>query len=272
MIRRLARDIRIVRQVPRAIQSAAMHATATLLAYVATVFVVAGWVKGVTGMGLPTVAMALLAMVLPSPVAAALLVVPSLVTNLWQMVDGPALPKLLRRLWPLLACTAVATLASARLLASLETSWSGAALGVALIVYATFAVAAPRFHVPERAERWLAPPTGLCTGLVTGATGVFVFPAVPYLQSLRLPPDAFVQALGLAFTVSTLALALGLFAHGAFAPSHALLSLATLPPALAGLWLGQRLRRRIAPARFRRWTLATLSLLGLHLSTRPLFG
>ena len=48
------------------------------------IFLLAGLVKGVIGMGLPTVAMGLLALVLPPAEAAAIVVVPSLVTNVWQ--------------------------------------------------------------------------------------------------------------------------------------------------------------------------------------------
>ncbi|MEA2541846.1 MAG: uncharacterized protein QOH35_3212, partial [Acidobacteriaceae bacterium] len=60
------------------------------------------------------------------------------------------------------------------------------------------------------------PIIGIVTGAVTGATGVFVIPATPYLQSLGLQKDELVQALGLSFTVSTVALAGGLLANGAF--------------------------------------------------------
>ena len=51
------------------------------VAVIAFTFLVAGLVKGVVGMGLPTVAMGLLGLVMPPVQAAALLVVPSLVTT-----------------------------------------------------------------------------------------------------------------------------------------------------------------------------------------------
>jgi uncharacterized membrane protein YfcA len=71
------------------------------LAAVALTFVFAGFVKGVIGLGLPTVAMGLLAIVMPPAQAAALLVVPSFLTNVWQAM-GPELAPLIRRLWPML--------------------------------------------------------------------------------------------------------------------------------------------------------------------------
>ena len=124
--------------------------------------------------------------------------------------------------------------------------------------------------MPAGVERWLSPLIGGLTGLVTGATGVFVIPAVPYLQALGLSCDDLVQALGLSFTVSTVVLAVGLGAHGAFAGQTLGLSLAALAPALVGMWAGQKLRSRISPAAFRRVFLAFLLVLGAQMVVRPL--
>ena len=104
--------------------------------------------------------------------------------------------------------------------------------------------------------------------LVTALTGVFVLPAVPYLQALRLPPEDLVQALGLSFTVSTLALAVALAAEGQFRAPHLGASLLGLAAAIAGMWLGQILRARMHPATFRLWFLFGLMGLGAHLMLR----
>src|SRR3546814_5359652 len=72
-----------------------------LLPAVAAVFLLAGVVKGVVGLGLPTISMALLALFMPPAPAAALLVVPSLITNLWQARPIHTLAPLLRRIGPL---------------------------------------------------------------------------------------------------------------------------------------------------------------------------
>jgi uncharacterized membrane protein YfcA len=64
---------------------------------VSAVFLLAGAVKGMTGMGLPTVAMGALGAVMPPVVAASLLVVPSFVTNVWQLFAGPSFTGLASR-------------------------------------------------------------------------------------------------------------------------------------------------------------------------------
>jgi uncharacterized membrane protein YfcA len=106
---------------------------------------------------------------------------------------------------------------------------------------------------------------------VTGATGVFVIPAVPYLQALGLSKDDLVQALGLSFTVSTIALTIGLGAHGVFQADRLWLSALAVLPALAGMWAGQRVRGRISPAAFRRGFLICLLLLGCEMASRSLW-
>ncbi|GHC57135.1 membrane protein [Alcaligenes pakistanensis] len=246
-----------------------MHESLFLLSLISLIFLVAGMVKGITGMGLPTVAMSLLGMLMSPASAAALLVIPSFVTNVWQCFSGPAIGSLLRRLWPLIVTIVVGTLWGSSLLANTAPQLSGMALGIALLIYAGYALLAPALTIPPRLEPWLSPLIGLVTGIVTGITGVFVMPAVPYLQALNLDKDELVQALGLSFTVSTLALAGGLFMHDVFRLNQLGMSTLVILPSLLGMWLGQKIRVHISPRRFKQCLLLFLAVLGLQLIIRP---
>jgi uncharacterized protein len=228
-------------------------------------FFLAGMVKGVTGMGLPTVAMGVLGALMAPVTAAALLIVPSFVTNVWQLATGPSFTALIRRLWPMMLGIVLGTIGGSFILADGNTRWTTAGLGCALVAYAGFTLLARQLSVPNHWERWLSPLVGLTTGIVTGSTGVFVIPAVPYLQALGLRKDDLIQALGLSFTVSTIALAVGLGWRGAFQLDGLALSSLAIVPALAGMWLGQAVRRRVSPETFRRWFLIGLLLLGAEL-------
>lgn len=234
------------------------------------VFVLAGFTKGIIGLGLPTIAMGLLAVVLPPAEAAALLILPSLVTNVWQMLDGPYLGRLLRRLWPLNVGVCLGTWLGAALLAGIGGRHGGLALGLALIAYGLTGLAALRLVVPRTAEPVLGPITGALTGGITAATGVFVIPAVPYLQAIGLHKDELVQALGLSFTVSTLALAVALAGVDAFAPGLVLPSLLAVVVSLAGMRLGQAVRARLRPQAFRLCFFFGLLALGAYLALRGL--
>lgn len=235
--------------------------------YIFLVFLLAGTVKGISGMGLPTVGVGLLSLILPPGEAAALIVAPSLATNLWQGVTGPALKPLARRLWPLFAGIGLGTAVGAAL--PIGSPGALAALGAVLALYGGLGLW-PKLRpaAPARAEPLLKPVIGALTGAVAAVTGVFVIPAVPFLGALGLERDALVQALGLSFSVSTLALAALLAARGGFDGGVGLASLLALAPAILGMALGARLRRALPPEAFRRVFFGGLAALGLHLLLR----
>ena len=104
------------------------------------------------------------------------------------------------------------------------------------------------------------------TGIITAATGVFVIPAVPYLQAIGLEKDQLVQALGLSFTVSTLALAANIARAGALNVCILRTPLGALAATAGGMWVGRHLRSRLQPPVFRRWFFMGLQALGLYLS------
>lgn len=234
-------------------------------------FLLAGLVKGVVGLGLPTIAVGLLGMVMMPMQAAALLVIPSMVTNIWQLCDGRSPLPMTRRLWPLLVGIVIGTLVTSFYLQGQSLPNATRWLGLALILYAILGLASVRFSVRPGHEGWLAPLIGVITGAITAVTGVFVIPAVPYLQAIGLEKDALVQALGLSFSVSTLALALSLGHHGELLQPAVLgISALALLPALLGMAGGQWLRRRISPELFKRWFFIGLLLLGTELALRGL--
>src|SRR5262249_9500124 len=124
------------------------------------------------------------------------------------------------------------------------------ALGVALALYGLTGLAPLRLDLPARHEPWLGPLAGAATGAITAMTGVFVIPAGPYLQALRLAPAALVPSPGLSFTVSTVALAIALAGDGQFRWPNLQASLIALAAALAGMLLGQAVRARLHPKTF----------------------
>jgi uncharacterized membrane protein YfcA len=201
---------------------------------------------------------------MPPAEAAALLLLPSLVTNVWQLLAGPRFGAILRRLWPMMLGVIAGTLAGSGVIASPAAHAATAGLGAALLLYGTVGLTRPLLRMPPDAEPLTGPLVGAVTGLVTGATGVFVIPAVPYLGSLGLERDDLVQALGLSFTVSTFALAVGLVLHGALPLAATGASLLALLPALAGMALGGWLRARVRPEAFRRCFFVGLLVLLCH--------
>lgn len=239
-----------------------------LILFIAATFGLAGFVKGVIGLGLPTIAVGVLGVVMAPAQAAALLAVPNLVTNGWQLATGPSLRRSVLRLWPMLAGICVGTWAGAGLIEQQKNGSATFWLGIALVLYGLLGLKAAKLRVPTGAERWVGPLVGVATGIATAATGVFVLPAVPYLQALGLDKDELVQALGLSFLVSTLALSVGLLGAGVLDARVALQSGLALLPALAGMAAGTAVRARISAASFKLYFFAGLLALGGYLVLR----
>jgi uncharacterized protein len=185
----------------------------TLLA-VALIFILAGFVKGVAGLGLPTIAIALMAVFIGLREGIALMVVPTIATNVWQALAGGQFIALTRRFWSLLLAAALGAWVGAGILARTDAMLLAAMLGVLLCVYAAVGLTRPLVPPPGRAEPWLSPVIGATGGLIGGMTGSYAVPGVLYLQALGLPRNALVQALGITFLMFTLALGTSLSLHG----------------------------------------------------------
>lgn len=231
----------------------------------------AGTVKGVVGLGLPAVSIGLLGLVMPPAEAVALVMVPAFVTNIWQAWAGPHLGRLTLRLWPLLASVVAGTVLGlwTGFLTTDRGGTASAAIGAVLVVYGALGLARLRPAVGPHREGLLAPVMGTISGLIASFTGVVMVPAVPFMEALGLERDELVQGIGLFFTVSSLALLLGLAHAGVMRAPVAALSLASLIPAGAGMVIGQWIRRRIRPEAFRTVFLVGLIGLGGHLLLRP---
>jgi uncharacterized protein len=244
--------------------------TAGHWAAAAAVFLLAGVIKGVIGLGLPTVSMALLALWMQPVRAAALLIVPSLVTNIWQTGPRASFGAVLRRIGGMQAGIVVGTLGGALWLGAPGGAWASVALGVALVAYALWGLTGRQLHAPPAHEWWLGPLVGVATGLVTAVTGVFAIPAVPYLQALGFQRDSLIQAMGISFTTSTIVLGIGLAGNGGYPMAAVGSSVAMLVPAIGGMVIGTWLRQKLPVAVFKRCFLIGLALLGGYMTVRAI--
>jgi uncharacterized membrane protein YfcA len=238
---------------------------ASVLAAVGGTFLLAGAVKGVIGLGLPTVSLALLTVAFDLPSAMALLLVPSFVTNLWQAAVGGNARRILARLWPFLVMATLMVWTGAAALTRVRLSLLTALLGVLLATYSIVNLGGVRLAIPQRHERWAGVLVGSANGVLTGMTGSFVVPGVMFLQAIGLPRDMFIQAMGMLFTASTLALAAALQNAQFLTRELGALSCAAVLPAIVGMLVGQRVRRQLSEPVFRKVFFIALLLLGLYI-------
>jgi uncharacterized protein len=237
-----------------------------LLLLIAAAFLLAGFIKGVIGLGLPTVAMGLLAVTMPPSHALAIVIVPAVVTNIWQTFVGPYLRDIIRRLWPLMVGTVIGIWLNSGMLTGPYARYGGIVLGILLVIYAAIGLSKFSFTVAPKDEKWIGGIVGVITGVVSATTGVQVIPSMPFMQAIGMEKDELVQALGVFFTVATLALAFNLTAAGLLTAATARPGAVAMAAAFAGMFIGQAVRSRMDPETFRRWFLIAMIFLGIYLA------
>jgi uncharacterized membrane protein YfcA len=242
------------------------------LLLIAAAFLLAGFVKGVIGLGLPTVSMGLLAVTMPPSRALAIVIVPAVITTIWQTFVGPYLRDIVRRLWPLMAGTVIGIWLNAGMLAGPYARYGTVVLGVLLVIYAITGLSKLSFSVAPRDEKWIGGIVGVMTGVVSAATGVQVIPSMPFMQALGMEKDELVQALGVFFTVATISLAFNLTSAGLLGAATALPGAVAMAAAFAGMFIGQALRARLQAEAFRRWFLIAMILLGAYLAGSAIYN
>jgi len=245
----------------------------SLVALVGAVFLIAGTVKGVVGLGLPSVSIALLTFALGPDPAVVLMLMPSLVTNLYQAAVGGHFRALVHELRYFFVGAALTLWAGVVWRGTFEPTSLTLLVGGLVMLYAIVGLAVPRWPIPgPRQTRWSHPTLGLATGLMTGLSGLAVLPGVLYIQALQLGRDRQVQCQGLLFTLTTVGLLLAFGSRGIATAELLTLSAFGVVPAIAGVWLGSRLRRRLSEQQFRRAVLIALLLLGGYIILRTLVG
>lgn len=228
------------------------------------VFLLAGAVKGLVGLGLPAISIALMSFFLPLPEAIALIALPTIFTNVWQAAVGGNFLAIVRRQWPLIVPLGVVLYLTVWLIGQKGPGWAFLVLGAVLIVYGSLGLLRIRLTIHADLEKPLAPVIGVVSGFVAGLVGVPIIPLMPYLQGLDIKPSELVQTLGVVLCATSLTLTASLLLFGMLDGPRAIVSAAAVLPALGGMWVGQRVRSRLSVEQFRLAVFWALLLTGLY--------
>src|SRR5215475_5814034 len=170
------------------------------------VFLLARTVKGLVGLGLPTITIALTSLVLPLTEAVALIALPTIITNIWQAAMGGRFWIIVRRQAPLIVPLMIALYLTMWLVGQEGPDWAFLVLAAVLVLYSALGLLRIRLHILADLERLLAPVIGVVSGFVAGIVGVPVVPLMPYLQGLDIKPSELVQTLGVVLCATSLTL------------------------------------------------------------------
>lgn len=247
--------------------TAAMPTDPFTLAGVFAITLFAGFVKGAVGFAMPMIMISALGSFLPHKIALAMLILPTLVTNLIQAFRGgrTAVWTTVRTYRWHIGAVVIFLFLSAQFVHVLPVRWMPLVLGLPVLAFALWQLAGLPLAIPLRHRRRAEIGLGVIGGLYGGVSGIWGPPLLIYLVSIGAPKDEAVRVQGVVFLIGALALIPAHLASGVLNASTLPLSAAAAVPATIGLIAGMRAQGRLDQARFRWWTLVLLALTGGNL-------
>ena len=232
-----------------------------------------GFAKGVVGFALPLIAIGVMGSFLPYEVAVAMLIVPTLVSNLSQALRhgvGPAWETFLE-FWRMNLVLMVMIALSAQLVVALPDRLLFGLLGATVAAFGASQLAGWRPRFDMRHRRRIETGVALVGGFFGGLSGVWGPPIVMYLIAARLPKVEMVRAQSLSFLLGSVVLFFAHLKSGVLNPVTLPVSAWLVVPTMAAMFVGYRVHDRLDQEVFRKATLAVLVLTGLNLLRRALF-
>lgn len=244
----------------------------SLIAFASAVLLLAGSVKGFLGLGMPTVALTLLTFQLDARSAVTLILIPMLLSNVWQFWRGPDMVGCAKRHWRYAAILILGVVATIWFSQSAPDRFLRAVLGVFVLLFCFFSWRDMVPLIPPERVRVYEMISAVVAGLVGGLTAAWAPPLAIYLTGLRLERDAFIQALGFLIMAGSVSILAMFIAVGHSSPPDLALSAFLLVPTLIGFSVGEKLRHRTNPESFKGIFLGAFALLGVNLLLGTFWG
>jgi len=240
-----------------------------LVAAVCTAAIICGGViKGTLGVGLPLLAVPVMSLFISSTQAIALVSVPVLVSNIWQVWQEGSLKASLKRFWPLMLTQALMTVGSVYWTLSFSVSELNRVLAFALILAVVLMAFKPSFNIPPEKEPMTSALVGVTSGLLGGASSLMGPIVISYMMSLKLHRDEFVGCISVIYLNAAWPLYLAMWGFGRMSLDDIAYSFLAIIPMFLGLYAGQKIRHHLSEETFRRALLGFLSVVAVMLVFR----
>ncbi len=234
-------------------------------------FFIASFLKGLTGLGFSTLCLGFLAAFIDIKLAIPLVFLPSLSSNIMVMINAGRFIDALKRFWLLFLSALPGLFLGIWFLGNSRNEAPKALLGLVMLLYGIWGLKNGLFELSRQKEKQLTIPIGLISGLINGATGSQIMPIMPYLLSLKMDRDLFVQTINCSFTINTLIMMICLGKMGLITLPVFFVSSVGIFPVALGIFLGSILRKRVTELVYRKMLLILLICLGTSLVMRLLF-
>jgi uncharacterized protein len=229
-----------------------------LLSLGALSMVLGGAVKGTIGVGLPLVVIPLMSLVIPSPQAIGLMVMPVLLSNIWQAYDSGLILQSIKRFAPLLITQAIASIMTVKLTLALSIKQLNTMLAAAVILSVVIMAFKPVLNINAKRESRVSAFMGFASGILGGVSTLTGPVIITYLMALKLSKDEFVSAVSVIYFCGALPLFAAMFWFEKIGIKDLGFSTMALLPMFIGLALGKRMRGKLNEDVFRKLLFAFL--------------
>ncbi|MEM7196907.1 MAG: sulfite exporter TauE/SafE family protein [Pseudomonadota bacterium] len=231
----------------------------------------AGTVKGMIGVGLPIVALAILVYALPPIQAIATIIFPILITNSWQFCQSGGGWDIVKRFRLLLVVFVTTLSITTQMIPQTDPQVILQIIAFVVILYCAVETILKPKTVPSLFwEKVFSVIAGLVAGTTGGLTTSWAPPLSMFLLSLRLEREEWIRTVSLIWFVGAIPLTLSYWHVGIINAQTAPLSLYACVPGLVGIFVGERIRKHINAAIFRKILLLVLFIAALNLLRKSL--
>lgn len=227
---------------------------------------VGSFVKGATGVGLPQIAIPVMATFLGVERAVVIMAIPGIVANTWLLWNYRGHFGATRDLPALLVMGTIGAILGTLLLDTMNENVLALVLAGMIGAYVVIFFKHPDLRIPPRVTRFTAPPVGLAAGVLQGATGISGPLLSTYLHGYRLSREAFIVSLTTMFQVYSVVQTITLASIGLYTSRLLLLSALSLIPIMTLLPLGARVTDRLSRRTFDLVVLTLLSAAAVKLA------
>ena len=243
-----------------------------LFFYIVIVYLIAGVIKGLLGLGLPTTAITLMSFFLTPFQALAINLLPMFIANIWQFWRADEKLKVIKTYTPFALSLTVTIFAGSFLTARLSVANLQLIISLAVIMFALYNLFQKQLSLSVDKDRFWQIIFGFFAGVLGALTSMWAVPLVIYLLARHLSPKSFVDASGFLLLVGCLPLSIGYISTGIVSQDIILPSLVGTVAALLGFALGEYLRGFINAPLFRRLLLWFFLIMGLRMAALASLG
>lgn len=235
------------------------------------VFLLAGTIKGIVGIGMPLTTVGILSQIIDPRLAVTLAIFPIVVSNAWQVFRAGNTLGALKRYWRFAVALSIVVLLTSFVATSISTNMLVITLGAVIVLFALVNLTFTPPRLPDRFDKPAQILMGALAGVFGGLTAIWAPPMVVYFLSRGIEKDEFIRASGVLFLCGSIPLLIGYIQNGLIDGETAQMSALLIIPTLMGFAIGEYIRRFISQEKFRTILLIVFLLIGLNLLRRGIF-